>query len=128
MSDPDWRIREHIVANTDQSTGTNPVDDEDKLIPGWGLAADSQIVVLGLVVLGLILASLFLGPRLFGDDSSSAAIDPTQLRPDTPEVAVDDGDDDVDAVSTSSTTSVTPDTGGGEVDLTPDVAAAVSGF
>ncbi|MFW2383093.1 MAG: OmpA family protein, partial [Acidimicrobiales bacterium] len=86
------------------------------------------IVVLGLVVLGLILASLFLGPRLFGDDSSSAAIDPTQPRPDTPEVAVDDGDDDVDAVSTSSTTSVKPDTGGGEVDLTPDVAAAVSGF
>jgi outer membrane protein OmpA-like peptidoglycan-associated protein len=115
------------MANTDQSTGPDPVDDEKKLLPGWGLEADSQVLVLGLLVLGLILGSVFLWPRLFGDDSPAADIVPsTPIDDNSAPFDLDDSEDV--SVSTSSTTTVTVEENVDGVDLTPDVAAAVSGF
>jgi outer membrane protein OmpA-like peptidoglycan-associated protein len=115
------------MANIDQSTGPNPVDDEKKILPGWGLDADNQIIVLGLVVLGLILGSIFVWPRLFGDDSPIVDIVPNPPV-DNISVPVDADEDDDGSTSASSTTTVAPDDDNDQGDLTPDVAAAVSGF
>ena len=114
------------MVNTDQSTGNSPVDDEEKLIPGWGLAADGQIIVLGLVVVGLILGPIFLWPRLFGEDSPAEELVSNNPGRNESSVVVPDTDDEPSSIIT--TTSVTSDDGAGEVNLTPDVAAAVSGF
>jgi outer membrane protein OmpA-like peptidoglycan-associated protein len=114
------------VANIDQTTGTDPEDDE-KLIAGWALSADSQIVVLGLIVVVVIMGSLVLWPRLFGDDSPAEDIVSNIPGGDSSGVAVLDPDSNAPVLPTS-TTSGTLDTGDNEVDLTPEVAAAVSGF
>ncbi len=114
------------MANFEQSTGPSPVDDEEKLLPGWGLGADGQIVALGLVVLGLILGSVYLWPRIFGDDAPAVDVVPNvPIDDNSAPLDVDDNDDD--SASTSTTTTTAPDDDN-RVDLTPEVAAAVSGF
>ncbi|NNE95074.1 MAG: BON domain-containing protein [Acidimicrobiales bacterium] len=112
------------MASDEDSRGVGPADDDEKLIPGWGLAADAQIIVLGLLVLGLILGSLYLWPRLFGSDSPAADIVPELPAGD------DDGDDPIDdeVAPTTSAPTTTVDDNGAEVDLTPEIAGAVSGF
>ncbi len=117
--------------NTTESRRKNREDDE-KLIPAWGLAADSQIIVLGLTVLGFILASFFLLPRLFGDDTPLADVTADvqdqvdDITPTTASTDLDEGDDDTEPVVTTATTVTLTDED--NVDLSPDVAASVSSF
>ena len=105
-------------------------EDEEKLIPAWSLAADSQIIVLGLVVLGVILGSFLILPRLFGDgDTPLADVSPTisgQVQDAVPAVVDDTSEDDPEPVAT--TTTIVTLENNDSVDLSPDVAASISGF
>ncbi len=47
------------MANTPSSSRGDRDGDDNKLIPGWSLRADSQIIVVGLIVLAIILAQCF---------------------------------------------------------------------
>ena len=102
-------------------------EDDEKLIPGWGLAADWQIIVLGLIVVAAVLGSTLVWPALFGGDDSTVEGVLPDLDTSSEEVIEDSDAESVSPVTTTTQTETTvaPDV---EVDLTPDVAAAVSGF
>ncbi len=98
--------------------------DEDRLIPGWNVAADTQIVALGLVVLFLILAGTFLWPRIFGSDSpvdlNASGLNPSAVTDEFNENST------ITPPIVTTVTEPTQSTGDPDSDLSPSVAAAVS--
>ncbi|NNF53825.1 MAG: BON domain-containing protein [Acidimicrobiales bacterium] len=100
--------------------------DEERLIPGWNVAADTQIVALGVLVVFLVLAGTFLWPRIFGGDSptdlSTSARNPAAV---TNELS---GNPTIIPPVVTTVTEPTQSTDVLDPDLSPDVAAAVSTF
>ncbi len=102
-------------------------DNDDKLIAGWGVAADTQIVALGLVVLFLILASTFLWPRVFGNDSPLPLGTPLTSESAVAEV-IENGTATVVTSAPDDSTVTTEVSPVLETNLSPNVSAAVSTF
>ncbi len=100
--------------------------DEDRLIPGWNIAADTQIVALGAVVVFLILAGTYLWPRIFGSDSPDELnLSGLNASAVTEELS---GNSTIIPSTVTTVTEPTQSTGDTEPDLSPSVAAAVSTF
>ncbi len=126
---------------TDQTVPARADDDEEKLIPEWGVAANDQIIVLGLAVLA-VLALIWGWNQWRGGDELPLAVDaPIAASADAPDIdpnlagagavaAVVDGDGDGEEETPATTVAEEPETivEPEALDLTPDVNAAVSGF
>ncbi len=106
-------------------------DDDEKLIPEWGVAANDQIVLLGLAVLAVLAGIWGWNQWRGGDEVSVAGVEvtaPAAVDDDSPVTTTLEDDAPTTTVADDIEEEVEPVAEPEALDLTPDVAAAVAGF
>lgn len=101
-------------------------NDDNKLIPGWSVSADGQIIVLGVLVTATLVIGFMVWPGFWVDDPVTGVVAP--LRERSSASAQSSSGREPAAPTTTTSAPTTAQTNPEAVDLTPDVSAAVSSF